>query len=172
MYSRFLFSIAALLLLACTACDKESITQSRCERQTNRADCEAAGCTFACGVSLLKESGYGVPFTCLARRRVGTCLAMVPYFFDNPNVSPPIEPGQTRWVRSFVRNGEEPYTYIAEYIRVINTTDEAMEVIGHPSNKPQDPCLEGDPDESLFPWEGACETDWRNEDLWDDVLSE
>ena len=48
------FSISLLgLNLACD--EKKEITQALCEAQTTRADCDAAGCTYTCGMVFLKR---------------------------------------------------------------------------------------------------------------------
>ena len=159
--------------LACEEKKKE-ITQELCERQTNRADCEAAGCTYTCGIALTEEIWNETHRTCLARKRFGVCLAIVPYKAavnnnNGPDVTWEIEPGEEVWIR---RNGSQAVSENHyEYIFFHNATGQRVEAKGY-TTLHFDPCLEDDPDETLFPWEGSCETDWWSETMWDDILTE
>ncbi|PKN22708.1 MAG: hypothetical protein CVU65_14835 [Deltaproteobacteria bacterium HGW-Deltaproteobacteria-22] len=153
------------------SCEKKEITQELCESKTNRSDCEAAGCTYTCGISLTEEVWNITHRKCLARHRVGVCLAIVPFQenMSEQDITWEINPGSEVWVR---RAGSQvtPYTYY-EYVHYINETNQRVEALGY-TTLHFDPCLEDDPDETLFPWEGSCETDWWSEDLWDDVIPE
>ena len=77
--SNILIVFTTLFLMLNLACDekKKEITQELCERQTNRADCEAVGCTYTCGMILTEEAQPYGSKNCVARRHVGRCLAVV-----------------------------------------------------------------------------------------------
>ncbi len=81
-----------------------------------------------------------------------------------------IWPGRARWIRKIIHDHS-----IIEYFEVDNrSNDQAVVVLGFEEFEAlvEDPCSFSDPYETLFPWEGSCETDWWSEDLWDDVIPE
>ncbi len=172
-----LLFISCLLGLFVVSCDdgtqkKTEITQALCEALPNRTDCEAAGCTYTCGMVLTEEDLMSPDRHCLARRHVGVCMALVPASEGNDNmeedVSWDIHPGERVWIRREVRSTPTPYTFY-EYVHFLNETDQPLEAPGL-ATLAADPCLNDDPDETLFPWEGSCETDWWSDTMWDDVL--
>jgi hypothetical protein len=153
------------------------LTQALCENQTTRADCEAAGCTYTCGM-VLTQFQTGETRTCLKRRKVGRCLAVVKFFRENDENNQDynftITPNTIGWFGEevFLQDG---IRYL-EFFNVKNTNDFTVEVLGHQSwahdfGLIADPCSHDDPDETLFPWEGSCETDWWSEAMWDDILA-
>lgn len=177
-----IFVIATTLLLLHLACDENKpITQELCERQTNRADCEAAGCTYTCGM-VLTQFQTGETRKCLKRRKVGRCLAVVKFNrendVNNQDYNFTITPNTIGWFGEEVlqQDSNNGIRYL-EFFNVENTNDFTVEVLGHQSwahdfGLIADPCSHDDPDETHFPWEGSCETDWWSEDMWDDVLPE
>jgi len=179
-----IFVIAASLLWLILACDekKKEITQELCESQTNQADCEAAGCTYTCGMVLRRDSEEN-GWECMSRRKVARCLAVVKLVEEESNNQDyfyAIFPNSSAWLRDEVVDysvGMSVDRYI-EYFKVDNQRDYAVEVMGHHSYTSTfegmdiDPCHADDPEGTLFPWEGSCETDWWSEYMWDDVLPE
>jgi hypothetical protein len=158
--------IAASFLMFHLACEeKKPITQELCESKTNRADCEAAGCTFACGTVLVEKQE-----SCIARRNVGRCLAVKKFVRETVNNSEnywAVYPNQTRWFFSF-----QPTSGYSEYFRITNDHTYPVEIIGYRTNAREfDPCIMYDPEGDSVPWEGSCETDWWSQDMWDDVLA-
>jgi len=176
------------MLLFTVACDekKKEITQEHCERQTNRADCEAAGCTYTCGMIFLKVLPDSSS-DCVARRNVGRCLAVVKFVgkddhTNNGDIDYLMGPNETGWHTDiYTRYGFENnsnYSYRSMF-RLKNPFPYTVEVLGHHFSfwggipDDQDPCYQLDPDGApSILWEGSCETDWWSEDLWDDVLAE
>ena len=179
------FFISCFLGLFVVSCDdgtqkKTEITQQLCEGLTNRTDCVAAGCTYTCGMVLM-EHKTGEIRTCVKRRNAGRCLAVIKLVLDDMNNNDyeySISPQGSDWLSEFVQDGfiENVYTGYREYFRIENPYDYPLEVLGHRSYAQDfgggdfDPCSVDDPDETLFPWEGSCETDWWSDTMWDDVL--
>ena len=172
-----------LLNLACD--EKKPITQALCESQTNRADCEAAGCTYNCGmvfVKILPDSSSD----CVARRNVGRCSAVVKFVgkdddTNNGDIDYIIGPNKTGWMTDYYTHSMVENNNIIEYksmFKVRNPFPYTVEVLGHHLSfwdhlpDDQDPCFHYDPDGAPeVPWEGSCETDWWSEDMWDDILA-
>ncbi len=183
MNTKLILFTSSLLLLN-LACDekKKDITQELCESQTNRADCEAAGCTYTCGMVLVETISNISNHNCAKRRNVGRCLAVVkliPEESNNQDYFYSISSGNTGWLSDVVSitNVNNTATSYSEYFKIENPHPYPLEVLGHHSyvsyfGTAADPCSQGDPDGTLFPWEGSCETDWWSEDIWDDVLPE
>ena len=178
--------IAASLFLLASACDeKKPITQELCERQTNRADCESAGCTYTCGMVFVKRQPDSSR-DCVARRNVGRCFAVVKFVgkdddTNNGDIDYLIGPNDTGWMTdqntrsSFINN--ENFEYLSMF-RIHNKFPYMAVVLGHHSSFLDDsgfdgdPCFQYDPDGAPeIPWEGSCETDWWSEEMWDDVLA-
>ncbi len=177
------FTISLLgLNLACD--EKKEITQAFCEAQTTRADCEAAGCTYTCGMVFLKRLPNSSR-DCVARRHVARCLAVVKFVGEDDStnygdIGYLMRPNTIGWMadydtRSKVENNEN--VEYGSMFKIRNPFPYTVEVLGHhlyfwdhlPED--QDPCFEYDPDGALLiPWEGSCETDWWSPSMWDDVL--
>jgi len=168
--------IATTLLVLNLACDeKKPITQELCERQTNQADCESAGCTVACGMILMSDNSNA----CLARRQVGRCLAVVKFVgkdddTNNGDINHTIHRDETVWTVD-----SPPLNGYYSWFRIRNPFPYTVEVLGHRLGMMSqesfngDPCIFYDPDGApSVPWEGSCETDWWSEDMWDDILPE
>ncbi len=185
MKTRLIFFTITLLLLD-LACDekKKEITQVLCEGITNRTDCEAAGCTYTCGMVFLKTQLDGGSAECVARRKVGRCLAAVKKVTGKVNNDNDVYTGVSAnsigWIPSGSEYSVQNNTTLRyrSYIKVNNTLPYPIEVLGYEAptwpadSEDHDPCTSFDPDGTLFPWEGSCEADWWSEDLWDDVLPE
>ncbi|MBU1412540.1 hypothetical protein KKD52_14865 [Myxococcota bacterium] len=180
-----LLSISCLLGLFVVSCDdgtqkKTEITQALCEGITNRTDCEAAGCTYTCGMVLTKVSASDPYRKCLKRRHAGVCLAIIPLVrsdTNNQDYEYSIPSNTTGWFSEEVMmvNIEGVLTRYMQYFRYENHNDYPVELQGnrdwaHDFGDIADPCSVEDPDETLFPWEGSCETDWWSDTMWDDVL--
>jgi len=164
MSTKFIFFVTSILFVNLACDEKKTITQELCERQTNRDDCEAAGCTFTCGTILVKSRE-----SCIARRNAGRCLAVKKFVRETVNNSEnywAVYPNQTRWFFSY-----QPSNDYSEYFRISNDHTYPVEIIGYHSYALEfDPCIMYDPNGDSVQWEGSCETDWWSESLWDDVL--
>ncbi len=180
------YIFTTLMLILNLACDdkKNEITQALCARQTTRSDCEAVGCTYTCDMVLMKH-GY-TNHACVARRKAGRCIAMVELNIQNDinngiDHDYKIDAHSTGWQTGelvFSSNeNNELYQYVSMF-KVKNPYPYSVEVLGYRAatwpadSENEDPCTLYDPDETLFPWEGSCETDWWSQDMWDDVLPE
>jgi len=174
------FTIFLAVILLSGGCDeknqaKPEITQETCEAIQDAEDCVRAGCTKVCDVVFYGQRGDGI-LDCQARRHASACLAVVPWssvdHFNDLN--------------SGGIGDEEVWLCKGEHFPVIGTqtacfrfrneSGEPVVVLGYSRGDTDfpdtDPCLRWDSDESRFPWEGSCETDWWSESMWDDVLPE
>ena len=179
MNTKIIFFATFLSILALACDEKKEITQALCESQTNRADCEAAGCTYTCGMVLVANTARD----CQARRKIGRCLAVVKLFdnaVNNQDYYYSVEAGQTGWFLGRIIHQTIDGIFAGsfdEYFQIKNPHHYRVEVLGHRPyvmiwEDTVDPCTMYDPDGTLFPWEGSCETDWWSETMWDDVLPE
>ena len=173
------FLVIASILASCDEKKESSprLTQALCENQNTRADCEAAGCTYTCGMVLRRNSDEN-GWECISRRKVGRCVAVVRLIEEENNNQDyfySIDPNSSAWLLDEVVDysiGMSVNRYL-EYFKVDNQRDYPVQVLGHRSYTLEiDPCYGDDPNETLYPWEGSCETDWWSEDMWDDVLPE
>jgi len=185
MRTRIIIIATSLLLLHLACEEKKPITQELCESKTNRADCEAAGCTYTCGMVFVRQSGSSSK--CVARRRAGRCLAVVKFAVknddtNNGDVDYDLGPSEIGWLtdretQNVIINNEN-HEYFSMF-RIQNPFPFTVEVLGYHQSiwdhlpADQDPCYQYDSDGAPdIPWEGSCETDWWSQDMWDDVLTE
>lgn len=185
MRTRIIIIIVSFLMLHLACEEKKPITQELCESKTNRADCEAVGCTYMCDMVFFKKLQSSSD--CVARRHVSRCLAVVKFVgkddnTNNGDIDYKIGPNQAGWIQDqyirtgFVNNDNIEYWSI---FKIKNPFPYTVEVLGHQrtfqsdsSFYLNDPCLMFDPDGAPdVLWEGSCETDWWSEAMWDDILA-
>ncbi len=185
MRTRIIIIIVSFLMLHLACEEKKPITQELCESKTNRADCEAAGCTYMCDMIFLKKLPDSSS-DCVARRHVSRCFAVVKFKgndddTNNGDIDYLMGPNETGWMPDLNTQSRSVNNEIYEYssmFRIRNPFPYTVKVLGHhltfldDSGFDTDPCFHYDPDGAPdVLWEGSCETDWWSEAMWDDILA-
>jgi len=158
--------MALFLTIAGCGSGDEGLAADGCETIKDEFTCRQRGCTPTCGVVFL---GYGPDgYDCQARYHASLCLAVLPWSrHDHTNNADQvgISPGEEVWTcKSDVTS--------RACFRFRNERDVPVGLVSYrnPSTLDwdhTDPCLRFDPNETRFPWEGACGWHWLTRGLWE-----
>lgn len=149
------------------------LSQSFCEDITDPVTCEAYGCTYNCGMVLVRGR------ECLGRRNAGICLAVIRWRgspVNNLGGGGVISPGERVWI---CKQGIEHCPECDSCFPFENSKFPwGVEILGYDYmhgndiNFPTtDPCDHSDPDGTIYPWEGSCDSLRWTPRLWNDVLT-
>ena len=165
--------LLSLILAGCGTGD-DSIAADGCEGIKDVFTCRQRGCTPTCGVVFLGSTVAGSD--CMARVEASLCLGVLPWTrHDHTNNADQtaISPGEEVWAcKKLLENGG---VYQACF-RFRNERDVPVGLVSYrnPSTMDwdhTDPCLPFDPDQSRFPWEGACGVHWLTRGLWEYIIN-